>query len=358
MAEIDIAAEIADAVKNDRRVSAALAEWMRERYSIEISDEVRAEGIERAIQLVVEGANRRADAQDARLDKSDALIAELAKQTAAIRDDTAAMRERMDAADRRHADFERRMDESDKRFAAFQARMDESDKRFAAFEARMDAADKRHEDMVEGFHEQSRRLVARLDRMDQRMAERDDVISEIMNALLNDRRKQNALAERVSLLGGREMEWRLQGEYQSILIQEFDCLFGRLVWLAGDGLARGVDASYGEFGDKLLEARYSGEISQSDFVDIWAADLIAKGALASERSECWFVAEASVAIGRSDVIRAKRRADAVAAFEKAPAEAFVFGQRISDRVEAFAKSQGVKVALAELLEDEEWAEEE
>lgn len=100
MTETDIAASMAEAIRSDKGVEAAL--W-----------------------LAHERAESRADAQDARADKTDALIAQLAEQTAAIRADAAATRSATAAMQSRMDAFEARMNASDAAQAEFRSELRE-----------------------------------------------------------------------------------------------------------------------------------------------------------------------------------------------------------------------------------------
>lgn len=75
MSDIDLAAQIVDAIKNDARVNAAVTEWLDERYPIQISESVTSAGLRDALRLMLAEARECADAQDGRLDRMSKLIA-------------------------------------------------------------------------------------------------------------------------------------------------------------------------------------------------------------------------------------------------------------------------------------------
>lgn len=285
MADIDIAVAMADAIRSDKRVSAAFYEWMRERYSIDISDEVRAQGIEAAFRLVHERSESRADAQDARADKTDALIAQLAEQTAAIRADTAATR----AAT-----------------AAMQLRMDASDAAQAEFRSEL----REHRETM-------RRLGLGQDR-------------------LNDT---------LSNYRGTIVETTLIGEFRRVLIKEMGCVDGEIIWVSI--LVRNLIGSsvIRAFEDKI-KARYAaGDISEDEYIGLTSADFVASGILKDGGQTALFLGEASSSIEGDDVERASARAATLQRIEGMSVQPFVYGYRIRGGVRDFANRIGVKVAL-------------
>lgn len=290
MADIDIAAEIANAMKNDERVNAALTEWLDERYPIGISEGVSTAGLKDAIRLVLEEARERAGAQDRRQDRVDELIAHVIK----------------------------RQDEADARFNAFMGEMVEmradNNALFASIEENLKdirAQQAEHSDSL-----------ARIDRNVQRMG------------------------ARISNMRGAEIERRLRRDMQTILINRFGCRRGEIVWIGSASVFASRDAALGGFRAKIEAAVDEGRISSDEFIGLEAADLIAKGALKSDGSEMWFIGEASGAISEDDVDRANDRAVALANLEGVRARAFVYGEYIDEAVADYASAGDVAVIVA------------
>lgn len=311
MPDVDIALALADAMKNDERVNAALIEWLDERYPVEISDGVAVTGLREAIRLVLAEGRRRLDAQDARQERIEALITKLAQRTEASAKEHA---ERMAAIESSHAVF---LEES----RAFR----ESIRRLEAVQAEHSATLAEHSIALAEIREQQ--------------AEHSDSLARI------DRNVQR-MGARISGIRGIGIERRLRRNALAILMKGYGCRRAQVVWSGMDGSRVSDMAIFDAFLVKIESAFQEDRIGIDEYIGLAAADLIAKGELEADGSEMWFVVEASAAIGQDDVDRANERAAAIAKLEGANARGFVYGEYIDRTVADYARAVEVDVVIS------------
>lgn len=151
------------------------------------------------------------------------------------------------------------------------------------------------------------------------------------------------LDAQIARLRDRDSHRRLSREALIILTRDFGCKSGEVVWMFEDNFVTPRDGSYGAYGDKLRAAFMNGEISEEDFRQIWQAGFIARGVLASDGSEAWFVGEPSGGRRFDAIYDSRRRAAVVARFEGAPAHPFIYCFNVSERERKLAAEYGVRV---------------
>lgn len=98
-----------------------------------------------------------------------------------------------------------------------------------------------------------------------------------------------------------------------------------------------------QFYNRLMTARDQGKISEADFVQLLAADCLAYSWDSEQRQPCYLAAEISVTLDRSDIDRARQRADALARATDAEARAVVISANIADLQGQQARDAGVAV---------------
>ena len=374
MADSDIALALADAMKNDERVNAALIEWLDERYPVEISDGVKVTGLREAIRLVLAEGRRRLDDQDARQDRIEALITELAQRTEASAKEHA---ERMTAIESSHAAFleeSRAFRESIRRLECVQAQHSATLAEHSIALAEIREGQAEHSAMLAEhtvtlaghsaiLAEHSAILAehsATLAEHSVTLGEHSATLAEHSVALADIRRQQaehsdslaridrnvQRMGARISGMRGIEIERRLRRDIPAILMNRFGCRRGRIVWSDNNDGRISDRAASDAFLDKLESALEEGGIEPSQYIGLQSADLIAKGLHMDDGSEMWIVGEASGVISRDDVDRAKERVAAVARLECANARGFVYGEYIDRSVADYARAAGVDVVIS------------
>lgn len=319
MSENGIAAQIADAMRNDPKVSAALTEWLDERYPIEMSDSVTSDGLRDALSLVLAEARERADGQDARLDRIEALMAQI------VADRQASARE--------HSEW---MARDIERSAGFHKRMDDIDKRQETFINEMENAAVRHKDLMARIH-------WRISLNESNYAEFRRKLDHFGIRTLKIYRDQQMLDAQIERLRDTDSHRRLSREALVILTRDFHCKWSEVVWMFQDDFVLPRDGSYGAYGDKLRAAFMNDEISSHEFMEIWQTGFIAKGTLESDGSEAWFVGETFSSRGRNAIFAVRDRAAMVSRFENAVAHPFVYCFHISTADREIANRCGVRV---------------
>ena len=97
------------------------------------------------------------------------------------------------------------------------------------------------------------------------------------------------------------------------------------------------------FYNRLMDARDQGKISEDDFAQLLAADCLAYSWDSERQQPCYLAAEISVTLDRSDIDRARQRADALARATDAEARAVVVSANIADLQGQQARDAGVAV---------------
>ena len=139
-------------------------------------------------------------------------------------------------------------------------------------------------------------------------------------------------------MNGRDYERRIARYIVNTAYRDFDML--DITVLSGE-----YTPHSGEFINKLHDAETRGLIAAEQAKDLLRADFVVSGTRKSDRSPVHAVAEVSVTIGESDVVRAVRRAAILATAMGEPTIAAVIGDSISEPDRRRAEQAEVVVAL-------------
>lgn len=319
MTAMRTSADLISLLENDERFRRDVAQWLLANQSVLAEWDAPASAIAPgSVADLFAKSERRQNEHEARLNEIQALTAHVVEMQ---RD----MRERMDAS-------EKRIDALEKRTEAFEKRTDVFADEMRAMNLRHDAFEKRMDEFSERMDAFSERMDAFSERMDAFAAE-----------MLKINEAHKIVEDRVGALWGRDLERQLALQFRTIAIRAFGARGHRLVWspLGGD-----LNPLVPELDAELERAIDDGVISMDQSDDLFLADLIAYAYVKADEKVWWFVGEASGAIGRDDVERARERADTLAkAKDGVKVQPFVYGYSVAHGVGAFADEKDVKVVF-------------
>ena len=149
---------------------------------------------------------------------------------------------------------------------------------------------------------------------------------------------QSRMQGQIGNMNGRDYERRIARYIVNTAYRDFDML--DIIVLSGEYTPHSV-----EFVNKLHDAETRGLIAAEQANDLLRADFVVSGTRKSDRSPVHAVAEVSVTIGESDVVRAVRRAAILATAMGEPTIAAVIGDSISEPDRRRAEQAEVVVAL-------------
>lgn len=312
MAAIRTSTDLISLLENDERFRRDVAQWLLANQSVLAEWDAPASAIAPcSVADLFAKSERRQNEHEARLNEIQALTAQVVEMQRDTRERTDASENRIDALEKRTEAFEKRTD-------VFADEMRAMNLRHEAFEKRMD--------------EFSERMDAFSERMDAFAAE-----------MLKINEAHKIVEDRVGALWGRDLERQLALQFRTIAIRAFGARGHRLVWspLGGD-----LNPLVPELDAELDRAIDNGVISMDQSDDLFLADLIAYAYVKADEKIWWFVGEASGAIGRDDVERARERADTLAkAKAGVKVQPFVYGYSVAHGVGAFADEKDVKVVF-------------
>lgn len=313
MPDFDIAADMVDAIKNDKRINDAFTEWLNERYLVELSDDVRVSGLQLALRVMLSEARERAERRDARVDRIERLITEVIESREASAKEhakaIAEIRAQMSASAKEHADRMARMDARTAAIEADTAKFAESMREFRVRAAKHDAE-------IEAFHERFAVTDARLEEMHKLIKRAND---------------------RVNVVWGDDIE-RVMVRNMRRISKAFDRATGKIAYVQIGSVFPGVSE---RLGDARMEAVLGKVITDDEDEDLYAVDAVFVCTSGRSDDELWVVGEASSTIDYGDISRARDRA---ATLRKIGfnAGAFVFGYFIPDGICKAADEIGVK----------------
>lgn len=318
MVTINTSEDLIDLLRRDKGFRRDVVKWLGYADPFDLSDNAVQAGDANSLAATLRQIRDDGERHDATLRAIHELTAEVARRTDAFE-------KRMDDADARHQAFEARMDDADARHREFLKRMDDADARHKAFEARMDAADVRHK----AFEA----------RMDQHSTE--------MRAI-NER--YASMQGRVGNLWGEKLERQLRREYRWVLGNRFGCARVDLIWTTdADNIYRPSEMTE-RFLDRIYDTSDRG-LSDEEYRNLIAADIIARGIMRERSGAEWFVGEASGAVQERDVRRAKSRAGLLSKVMGETARAFAYGYYTTDAVRALAADIGVELVIVAAPDD-------
>lgn len=135
-------------------------------------------------------------------------------------------------------------------------------------------------------------------------------------------------------------EDRLKAKFHKKLLPLLVCEFNvrrlRHVW---------PDRYSGQFRDDIYDAGDADKITDEDERRLLGADLVAHAQQKPGGATIWFAAEASIAIDKDTIDRARQSADAINNAYEQDAVPVVYGYRIDDPQREHAREQGVEVFL-------------
>lgn len=312
MATINTSEDLIDLLRRDKGFRRDVVKWLGYADPFDLSDNAVNAGDANSLAATLRQIRDDGERHDATLRAIHELTAEVARRTDAFE-------KRMNDADARHQAFEARMDAADVRHREFLKRMDDADARHKAFESRMDDADARHK----AFEA----------RMDQHSAE--------MRAI---NEKYASMQGRVGNLWGEKLERQLRREYRWVISTRFGCSRVDLIWTTdADNIYRPSEMTE-RFLDRIYDTSDRG-LSDEEYRDLIASDIIARGFVRGQLTHEWFAGEASGAVQERDIRRAKTRAGLLAKAMGETAKAFAYGYYAADAVQALAADLGVELVI-------------
>lgn len=308
MPELDIAADMVDAIKNDKRINDAFTEWLNERYSVEVSDDVRVSGLQLVLRVMLSEARERAERRDARVDRIETLITEVV--------------ESREASAKEHAE---RMARMDARTAAIEAdtaalKSDTAAMRESLREFQVRAA--KHDAEIKAFHERFAVTDARLEEMHKLVKRAND---------------------RVNVVWGDDIE-RVMVRNMRRISKAFDRLTGKIAYVQIGSVHPGVSE---RLGDARMEAVLGKVITDDEDEELYAVDAVFVCTSGHRNDELWLVGEASSTIDYGDISSARDRAATLRKMNF-DAGAFVFGYAIPDGIRKAADEIGVKPIIVDM----------
>ena len=181
-------------------------------------------------------------------------------------------------------------------------------------------------------------LSARQTRMEGDIADLKAGQEELRAGQAELRAGQSRMQGQIGNMNGRNYERRIARYIVNTAYRDFDML--DIIVLSGEYTPHSV-----EFVNKLHDAETRGIIATEQANDLLRADFVVSGTRKSDRSPVHAVAEVSVTIGESDVVRAVRRAAVLSTVMGEPTIAAVIGDSISEPDRRRAEQAEVVVAL-------------
>ena len=218
----------------------------------------------------------------------------------------------------------------------FIAEQRETNRRTDARLARLEEIAARSEERLTRLEEIAAHSEERLTRLEEIAARSEERQARLEEIAARSEERHARLENRVSIMYGDVYELNCVRRFPSLIYNHF-----RLVnTTIHHG---GLYPPNQQFYNRLMTARDQGKISEDDFVQLLAADCLAYSWDSERQQPCYLAAEISVTLDRSDIDRARQRADALARATDAEARAVVISANIADFQGQQARDAGVAV---------------
>jgi hypothetical protein len=240
--------------------------------------------------------------------------------------------------------------------AATERNFEAVDKRLGAMDQRIAALDKRLDDFIAATERNFEAVDKRLGAMDQRIAALDKRLDEFIAATQRNFQiaynRLDSLQERHDLLGAGLS--RLTGRVDNGLGAYYEFRAEKLVrGLAGRDLnlsrvrvLLGARTGFGnQFADLLEDAWRAGLVTRDQYQELLQLDLVFAAQRNSDGAAVHVAAEVSITAGDSDIVRAARRAAALAAVTGGEVLPAVISAHIDHSRTILAAEQNVAVML-------------
>ena len=181
-------------------------------------------------------------------------------------------------------------------------------------------------------------IISRQTRMEGDIADLKAGQAELQAGQEELRAGQSRMQGQIGNMNGRDYERRIARYIVNTAYRDFDML--DIIVVSGEYTPHSV-----EFVNKLHDAETRGIIATEQANDLLRADFVVSGTRKSDRSPVHAVAEVSVTIGESDVVRAVRRAAVLSTVMGEPTIAAVIGDSVSEPDRRRAEQAEVVVAL-------------
>ncbi len=184
------------------------------------------------------------------------------------------------------------------------------------------------------------RIEAQLDAMLGRMDRLEEGQRELQNTVHNLQNTARGIEDKVGSLVGDTLELKLPGRIVPLLSQKIRLRRAEIVRSPITALNR-------ELADAIADAVDAGVLEEWQEARIGLTDIIIRAQRQSDRSSVWIAVEASSAIHRRDIERARQSADSLAAAFGQDAIAVVAGNRIDPDESRLANDSGVEALIVE-----------
>ena len=229
-----------------------------------------------------------------------------------------------------------RLERIEAQLDAILGRVDSLEEGQHRLEGRMDSLEEgqhRLEGRMDGLEEGQRRLEGRIDGLEEgqrRLEGRIDGLEE----------GQRNLQNTVGALVGDNLELKLPGRIVPLLSQKIRLRRAEIV-------RSPTTAMSSELADVIADAVDKGVLENWQESRIGLTDIIVRAQRRADRSPVWLAVEASGAIHRRDIERARQAADSLAAAFRQDAIAVVAGYEIASEESRQADDVGVEVLIVE-----------
>lgn len=157
------------------------------------------------------------------------------------------------------------------------------------------------------------------------------------NAAAELRSDLNQVKGDVSQLVGSDVERKVQSNIGNIL-RRYDNSLRQVVMLKSPDYPADMETS-----DRIADAQAAGAITEDEYAQLDAVDLIVRARTAGAAADTYFAIEISRTISGQDISRAAARADILARALRVPAQGAVIGYQIQEEARRRAAADSVAV---------------